>query len=689
MRFFPAWSTAVAVAALFLASPPSRAQNNGPTSQSPKTSASTQPPQQPPAAEGAHPGGQVIFSRSTDENGETRTTVGGPDGQPGIEMAKEPSVEDSDRLATTVTALALDVHLDAAAHRIAVRALVTVRNDGKTPLARIPLQISSSLNWEEIRVAGHSAAFPVATLNSDTDHTGQLHEAAVALAQPLAPGATLQLDTAYSGAITPSAQRLITIGTPEPVALHSDWDRITPEFTGLRGFGNVVWYPVSSVPVILGDGARLFDEMGRHKLRLMGARFSLSLSVEFPHGNPPTLALVNGHPVALTVADAHGLDADVDGVATARVENVTLGFEAPSLFVAIRKAHTAPNVTAWVTPDNEIAYRGWVDAAGRVMPFLERWLGPHPDAELTLLDLPDPEDAPYETGALLAASLNEAPPDRLDDVLAHALAHASIASTLGTRPAWLNEGLATFVESLWVEKRQGRDQALSMLDHDRSALALAEPASPGTSSGQPIAIATEPVYYRTKAAYIFWMLRDLTSDDALAAALAAYTGAKPGTGSPQAQTAGKTGTGSPLPLADLLKKAGATRDLSWFFSDWVDADKGLPDLTIENVFPNPAPGGTSLVAVDLSNAGYAAAEVPVTVRTAKTTVTERVMIPARGKVVQRILVNGDPTEVQVNDGSVPETEASVHIKDIGGGAGEPQPGASSSSSSAQAPAMPQ
>src|SRR5208283_1824351 len=97
--------------------------------------------------------------------------------------------------------------------------------------------------------------------NSDADHTGQLHEAAATLSQPLAPGALIQLDLVYSGVLRQDAHRLLAIGTPADVANHSDWDSIGTEFTGLRGFGNVVWYPVSSVPVILGDGARLFDEM--------------------------------------------------------------------------------------------------------------------------------------------------------------------------------------------------------------------------------------------------------------------------------------------------------------------------------------------------------------------------------------------------------------------------------------------
>jgi hypothetical protein len=211
--------------------------------------------------------GQVIFSRSTDENGQTTTKTGQTIAQPAIQTVAAPSAEDAERQAVTFTAFDLDVRLRPADQQIAVRALVTVRNDGKTPLSRVPLQISSSLNWERIRVngpesQGKDAAFQVATLNSDADHTGQLHEAAVPLVQPLAPGQTLQLDVTYSGQIALSAQRLLAMGAPEDVALHSDWDQISVPFTGLRGFGNVVWYPAASLPVMLGDGARLFDEMG-------------------------------------------------------------------------------------------------------------------------------------------------------------------------------------------------------------------------------------------------------------------------------------------------------------------------------------------------------------------------------------------------------------------------------------------
>jgi hypothetical protein len=637
-------------------------------------------PQNQPQPDAPHHG-QVIFSRSTDENGQTTTTVG-PGAQqpaPSGQSVEAPTASDAEREALTFTEFNMDVHLRTAEHEIAVRALITVRNDGKSPLAEVPLEISSSLHWERIRVAATDALYTIATLNSDTDHTGQLHEAAVKLATPLAPGATLQLDVTYSGTIPQSAQRLLAIGTPEDVALHSDWDAIDTDFTGLRGFGNVVWYPASAPPVILGDGARVFDEMGEHKLRMAGAHFFLRLTVEFLHGHAPTVALINGHSVPLAVTEPQSGSDEISGVATATLDSATLGFEAPSLFVAVRAEHQATNTTLWALPDADAAVAEWASAASIVTPFLQGWLGQAPRSQLAILDLPDPEDAPFETGPLLVTAIQSATPTQLTGVMAHALTHAWMSSPR----AWLSEGVAHFMGTLWLEKQSGRQKALEVLESGRSALALIEPPSPGEGSGQPLAQAISPVYYRTKATYVFWMLRDLVGDPALSAALRAYDPAQDaarGLGS-------NSGAGS---FEKLLEQASLRRDLSWFFAEWVDADKGLPDLAIDHVFytsaepsshtPNasdssaPPEANGWIVTVDLANSGYAAAEVPITVRNPDTSVTQRVLVPARAKATERILIQGRPTEVQANDGTVPETEASVHIRNL--------PNADSNSSSA-------
>ncbi|MGD0892409.1 MAG: hypothetical protein ABR923_12840 [Terracidiphilus sp.] len=651
MKFSIAGNAALAAAGMMvlsLAAQPSAAQiTPAQTTPAPATAPV-------PAATPNQPKGNVIFSRSTDENGETTTQVGPAANPPAIQMTTEPTAQDAERQAVTFTAYDMDVHLRTAEQHIAVRALVTIRNDGKSPLAHIPLEISSTLNWESIRIGGKDVAFPVATLNSDADHTGQLHEAAVTLAQPLAPGASLALDVTYSGVIAASAERLVSIGTPNNQALHSDWDQIDVPFTGLRGFGNVVWYPVSSLPIILGDGARLFDEIGRQKLHLYGSRFRLRLAVEFPHGKAPSVALVNGHPMKLTVTESGTLDESqqVPGVATADSGATLLGFETPSIFLAIRTAHPGDNLIAWTLPEDEVSIDFWTAAATAVKPFLEDWLGAKPRSQLTLLDLPDAQDAPFETGALLAIPLHEAKAELLQGALVHSLTRAWVAPSNGTQPpaAWLDEGVATFMGSLWTEKQLGRTQALGTLEAARPALALAEPASPGESAGQPLSQAIAPVYYRTKAAYVLWMLRDLAGDPAVAKALQFANPADPGSFEKLVQ--------------EEARRTGPGKDLGWFYADWIDADKGLPDLTIDGFFPTPNAAGNWLAAVTVSNKGYAAADVPVTVRTDATSVTERLLVPARSQAVQRILIQGKPTQAQVNDGTVPESQASVHIRTL-------------------------
>lgn len=597
------------------------------------------------------PSSKVILSRSTDANGQTVThgSAQQPAVPSGAEVTTEPTATDAEREEVKYTDFDMDVRLRAAAQQIEVRALVTVRNEGKTPLARIPMQISSTLNWDRVRVRGKDVAFPVATLNSDLDHTGQLHEAAVPLGEPLAPGESVQVDVSYHGTIVNSAQRLLAIGTPEAMALHSDWDEIGTEFTGLRGFGNVAWYPATSVPVILGDGARVFDEMGRHKLWMAGARFRLRLTDEFPHGHAPTIAMVNGHPASMSIVDGNTPGPEIEGVAVADTGKMVLGFEAPSLFVAVRRAHAGTNAALWTLPEDERAASSWAAATAAVTPFLQGWLGQKPRAQLTVLDLPDPQDLPYEAGSMLVTAVREGSADQLDGIMAHALTHAWMMSPR----AWLSEGVAHFMGTLWIEKSataNGREKAITALEAGRQALSLAEPESPGQSAGQPVADAISPVYYRTKATYIFWMLRDVAGDTALSAALRAYD--------PAQDVAGGQGKSS---IERLLEQAGTRRELRWFFADWVDADKGLPDLAIESAFPSANSADSWLVAVNVANSGYAAAEVPVTVRSDGNSATQRVLVPARGKAVTRVMVLGKPVEVQVNDGTIPETQASVHV----------------------------
>lgn len=580
--------------------------------------------------------GKVLFSRSTDDEQQSSPAPAKP-------QTAAAKVADAERAAITFTAYDLDIHLLLKQQSLAAHARMSLRNDGDQPLAHLPLQLSSSLHFETVSLDGQKLSFTQQTINSDVDHTGQLHEAVIVLSKPLAPKDGLTLDIAYSGEIPPSAKRLDQVGTPPDLAQQSDWDEVSEDFTGLRGFGDVVWYPVASIPQALGDGAKFFAEIGRTKLRQQNARVAVRVTAEYT-GASPNAAVINGHfiPVpAPTVTPSTSFP----GVVTFSLPAQRLGFGTLSLFLANRIAHEANGLRVLAADYDTPNVQGYLTAATMVQPLLEQWLGSKPKEPLTIFDLPDKHDSAFEQGAVVVTGLQALEPQQLANVVSHSLAHAYFQSPR----EWLNEGVANFIGTLWVEQDKGRTAALEHLEATRGALALGEPSSPGEGAGQTLIDASDAVYYRSKATYVLWMLRDLAGDKALSAALRAYD--------PTQDTA-------PEYFEHLLEQASG-KDLRWFFDDWVYRDRGLPDLSIAATFPSAsAQAGQYLVAIDLQNDGYAAAEVPVTVKSQTTALTERVRITARSKVSHRMLVQGLPTEIDLNDGTVPEVQASVHQRTI-------------------------
>jgi hypothetical protein len=445
--------------------------------------------------------------------------------------------------------------------------------------------------------------------------------------------------------------------------------------------------------------------VGRAKLRESAATVRLRLAVEYV-GDPPDAAFFCGRREQL-IAISDNADvpiAEARGIATAEFEARPLGFRTPSLFVtghAPSEAGTAANgeMIEAVTGRDE-ALGGYSAAAEMVAPMLAEWFGAQPLASLTILDR---AGQPFEDDALLVRPMQKADPATLAPSLAHSLAHAWIRSS---RP-WIDEGLAEFAGLLWTERSQGRAAALAELQEADRALALAEPEVPaaapadsvslgsgasgadrvdlrsassslsdnatpasgsavsggdadtaqGTASdaGASLAAATGEVFYRTKAAAVWWMLRGMVGDQALQEALRAY------------RVDAKLDR-DPEGFEATLEKV-AHVDLRWFFDDWVYRDRGLPDLSIVSVTPSQlaSHGGLSagwLVAVEVRNDGYAEAEVPVTVRSSGAKETVRLRIPGRSNASTRIVFAGTPEEVEVNDGSVPETEVGVHTRKL-------------------------
>jgi len=589
----------------------------------------------------ANPNAQVLFQRSDSQTA--------PQTPPTAPLATNVTdkVTNVERSAIAFTAYNLDIHLEPRDHKLSARAQLEIRNVGTQSLSVLPLQLSSSLNFEGAGIEGKPLRFTQQTLNSDTDHTGLLHEAVIQLPTPLAPQASLNLDVVYSGSIDLDARRLEQLGTPDDIAEHSDWDRISEDFTGLRGFGNVVWYPVASVPALLGDGDKVFTEIGSRKLHQSSATMAMRLTVEY-YLAPPTVIVLNGHPIPVPKPTVTPTE-NYPGIITCALPPTRLGFAAPSLFLASWTPSQGEDLNIYSRGEDQSNAQGLMTAATMVQPLVSQWLGANPKSAVTIIDLPEAQDLTWEQGTLLLTPIIDQPPDSYAEMMSHALAHAYFQSPR----EWLNEGVPSFIETLWIERRGTRDLALEKLEGQRGALALAEPATPGDGPGQDLLHAFSPVYYRTKATYVLWMLRSLAGDKQVAAALQAYD--------PAADI-------TPDYFQKLVEQAadpGPNKDLQWFFDNWVYHDRGLPDLSIAAFHASPAAyAGQYLAAIDIMNDGFAEAEVPVTVRSSSGTLTENVLLPGKTRTVHRMLVEGQPSEVTVNDGTTPEVGADIHQRTI-------------------------
>jgi hypothetical protein len=603
-----------------------------------------------PSTDESAPHGKVLFNRNQDS-----PAVEKPAQLPGEQPAG--AVTDVQRTSLTFTAYDLDVHLAPAQSHLAVHARFTVKNSGKEPLTRLILQISSSLKWESFTMPSGGRVSPLSfteqTIDTDADHTGKAREAVVSLPQPLQPGTTVELTSFYSGDVAQSAERLERIGAPLDQASRADWDRISPEWTGLRGFGSVLWYPTAAVPVFLGDGAKLFQSIGQTKLQQATATVRLRLTVEYV-GDAPDAAFFCGRREQLkAVSENQSLPvAESPGVATAEFSDRPLGFRTLSLFVTDRAGTLTDDSLISAVTDHYDAVPSYGAAAEKVRPLLTEWLGAGPLSVLTILNH---NGQPFEDDALLVAPMRASTPDTLAPALAHSLAHAWFRSF----HVWLDEGVPQFMSLQWMEQSQGRDAAVAHLQEEAKALALVEPppaksASATEEEGESLIRASDEVYYRTKAAAVLEMLRSIVGDDALRRALQLYREDKMDS--------------DPKEFQRVLERT-AKREVGWFFDDWVYRDRGLPDLSIASVTPRAIDqignkGGGWLVAVEVRNDGGAVAEVPVTVRSGTLTATQRLRIPSRSSASTRIVFEGTPAEVLVNDGTVPEVESSVHTKQI-------------------------
>jgi hypothetical protein len=291
-------------------------------------------------------------------------------------------------------------------------------------------------------------------------------------------------------------------------------------------------------------------------------------------------------------------------------------------------------------PEHKSNAEKFAQAADTVAPFVTDWFGTI-RGKAQVAELFDPGASPFESGAVLLTPLSDTDPKLLQIALVHELTHAALSSP---RP-WIYEGLAHFAQAAYREHQDSRAAALDFMGLHRAAVVDAEKAfnseqKDAVAKDESLVSTTIDEFYRSKAAYVWWMLRDLVGEETLKKVLAAYKA---------------TEDRDPAYLQRLVQ--GETkRDLQWFFDDWVYHDRGLPDFRIESAFSRQASQGNYLVTATVENLGAAGAEVPVTARFDGGETSERVDVRGKAKGVVRIATPRPPTEIVVNDSSVPESD---------------------------------
>jgi len=539
-----------------------------------------------------------------------------------------------DREAFSFTNYDLTLQVDPDQHRLGVRGKITLRNGTATPQKIAVLQISSSLDWKSIKAGDKAVQFVRQPFTSDMDHTGGLSEAIVTLPQPVAPHATIELEIAYEGVVLLDATRLTRIGTPEDAASSTDWDQIDSQFTAVRGAGYVAWYPIATEVANLSEGNSLFEVLGRWKARETDSTMHLQIDLS-SQGSEMPKSFLSGVPCVAGLWEQARANSPMD----VHCPDQRLRSDTPTLVIADYQVIERPGIEVRFLRGHDAAATNFADAAEKIAPFITDWFGRQREKAKTA-DLPDANAAPFESGSLLLTPLPTTESKLPGLAAAHQLTHASF---LSFRP-WIEEGLAHFAQALYVEQEKGRAAALDYMGLHRSALGQIEQATSAPRSedevNRSLVNTTSEEMYRSKAMYVWWMLRDMVGDAALKKALAAYR--------PEQDK-------EPSYLPRLIA-AQTQHDLEWFFDDWVYRDRGLPDFKVESAFSRQTMTKTFMVTVTVDNLGTAGAQVPVTVKFATGEVTKRLDVLAKNKAVIRIEVPSAPQEIVANDGSVPESD---------------------------------
>ena len=526
-----------------------------------------------------------------------------------------------DREAFTFTKYDLNVRVEPEQQRLGVRGKITVRNDSAKPQSNLALQISVTLDWRSIRIAGKAAHFVTQEYNSDIDHTGALSEAIVDLPQPVPPNGTIELEVGYEGVIPLDTSRLTRIGVPQDKARHTDWDQISKSFTAVRGIGYVTWYPVATEDASLSEGNSVAETIGRWQAKEAEAEMSVSLE------STSAMPMFSG-------------TAEHSSAKAGSFRMPDPGLDVPTLVIADYQKLAAKgehSISIFYPQGQEDRAETYAEVASQAGPVI-----PKREAALNIIAVPDPDAQPFVTEGMLLTPLNSPISNEAELSVVYAEARQVVRSPR----AWIQDGFAHFAQAEFIETQRGRQAALDYLTAHSTGLVQAERQVKNTDrdSARSLINAPDDVFLQTKAMHVWWMLKDLLGSGT-SEALVNYHAAE---------------DKDPGYLPELITKQ-SPRDLHWFFDDWVYHDRGLPDFQVASVFSTPVETGGFLVTVTVENLGDAGAEVPIILRYSGGEIRKRLEVRAKSKTSIRLETAGAPQGVTVNDGSVPESDTSNNV----------------------------
>jgi hypothetical protein len=406
----------------------------------------------------------------------------------------------------------------------------------------------------------------------------------------------------------------------------------------------VAWYPIASEAANLSENS-LFGSIAQWQERQAQAQMKTRFCWITEEDHSFTV-VANGNFEGIGGGTSGG-EGNRTGCASYSFRD--LSQTVPTFAIAQFEMLTRPLASFYYLEGHEGAASDYAVAAEKVEPWLEEWFN-KPRMKIEVVEIPEADAAPFDAGTMFFTPLNTRDKKSVEAAMSRQLTHAMVQSPR----RWISEGLAQFARALVRERQDGRRVALDSMDELLTPLVVAERQNTGAAkstndASQSLINTGDEIYYRVKAMYVWWMLRDMVGDLPLQVALKNYRGDQDKDAS----------------YMQRLISAQSKRDLEWFFDDWVYRDRGLPQLQIVSAPSRETLNNSHVVAVTVENIGGAGAEFPVTVTADTGQKTERMLVRAHQKEITRVSIPGTPKAVVANDGGVPvadDSKASLEIK---------------------------